>query len=337
MSGTVVVGIDFGGTKIAAAVCDLLGRRLASSTTPTDPARGGMWNLEQAVALAGALLEKSGGTVAAVGASTFGIPLADGVLLAPAIPGWSELHLRAELAERLSCPNVRVVTDVKAAASAEARSGALRGADPGIYLNLGTGLAVGIVCGGEVVSGANGAAGEIGYNLRRPADLSEAPERRVMLEHVVSGMGLRATAARESGVERSAEDLFRSEAGDSQVAAVLDGFVEELSFHLVNLAIAIDPARIAVGGGMVRSFDRIEPHLRAALESFVPFPPELVKGAYPFDAPLVGAITLALEVARGAPAPHVPGGRDGDSTLLDAQLRAQPLARRGAGKRASGG
>ena len=52
---------------------------------------------------------------------------------------------------------------------AELRWGSLRGADPAILLILGTGLAAAIVVGGEVLHGANGAAGEIGYSLRGTA------------------------------------------------------------------------------------------------------------------------------------------------------------------------
>ena len=81
-----------------------------------------------------------------------------------------------------------MATDVKAAALAEARWGALAGADPGVYLNLGTGLAAAIVIGGVVLSGANGAAGEIGYNLRQLADVGDAGY--LTLEEAVSGRAL---------------------------------------------------------------------------------------------------------------------------------------------------
>jgi glucokinase len=55
---------------------------------------------------------------------------------------------------------------------------------------------------------------------------------------------------------------------------------------------------------MVRSWERLEPPLRRALEATVPFPPELVVGAYPFDAPLLGVLNLALAAASDQPLPH---------------------------------
>ena len=75
-------------------------------------------------------------------------------------------------------------------------------------------------------------------------------------------------------------------------------FVAELAFHVVNLVIAINPVRIAVGGGIVRSWDRLRPGLQDALTAGVPFPPELVVARFPSDAPLIGAVGLAVDAAR---------------------------------------
>ena len=109
----------------------------------------------------------------AVGVSTIGVPREDGVELAPAIPGWQHVGLARSVAAAFGAP-VRVATDVKAAATAEARWGSLAGSDPAIYLNLGTGLAAAIVVGGRVLDGAHGASGEIGYNLVARGDVGLA-------------------------------------------------------------------------------------------------------------------------------------------------------------------
>jgi glucokinase len=293
----VVLAFDFGGSKIGIAIADLEGDRLADAKVTTQPERGAGWNFAQAVTCARQLLAASAIELdlVAIGACTFGVPTDHGVLLAPAIPGWERLALREELINAFQCRAVSLRTDVKAAAEAEARSGALVGADPAIYLNLGTGLAVGIVCGGQVVNGANGAAGEIGYNLRQVNDLDLVDMTR--LEDVVSGMALAAAAGRVTGASLTAAQVFEAEPDNDGLAAAVDDFVRELSFHIVNLCTALNPTRVAVGGGIIRSWARIEPQLRRALNAFVPFPPELVPGAYPYDAALVGAITLGLQEA----------------------------------------
>ncbi len=214
----VVLGIDYGGTKIATAVCDLSGRRLATRVIDAEPDGGARAAFDRGVRAAKALLAETAidRPLAGVGVSTFGIPSEDGVALAPAIHGWEELAMGRDLREAFAPVPVTMATDVKAAALAEARWGALAGVDPGVYLNLGTGLAAAIVAGGRVLTGANGAAGEIGYNLRRLSDVGYAGY--VPLEEAVSGRAL-AGAGRAAAPPR----LFAAEAG-TRLAAVADQF-----------------------------------------------------------------------------------------------------------------
>jgi glucokinase len=387
----VVLGFDFGGTKIATAVCDLKGNRLASATVCTGagsgapaasepgaagPATAGRAGDRGAQAIFGRGIQAArdllaasapGRELAAVGAATFGIPFEDRVELAPAIDGWESLALGRELRAAFEGAEVRMATDAKAAATAEVRWGALNGCDPGVYLNLGTGLAAAIVIGGQVVSGGNGAAGEIGYNLRAVSDVGRSLGRRMPLEDVVSGQGLARQASRRwpgrpgpggsgragnvpaesalagpgpggSGLagyglsgpghggpadhaagQLTAEDIFAAAPGDPELDELVTSFVNELAFHLVNLAICINPVRISVGGGMVRSWARIRPQLEQALRAGVPYPPELVVAQFPYDAPLLGAVALAVDAAQGRGEP--------DRAVQDAvPARASPVA-----------
>ncbi len=296
----VVLGMDFGGSKIAAAVCDPAGTRLGTVTIHNRPADGAQATLERGIAAAHALLHDAapGRPVIAVGACTFGIPTDDGVQLAPTIPGWSEVRFGRELRRAFDGAEVVLATDVKAAAQAEAQWGALVDCDPGIYLNLGTGLAVAIVANGRVLTGHRGAAGEIGYNLRQVADVGRDAEQRTPLEDAVSGKALVQAALELVPAGRDAADVFARADDDPRAGAMLTDFIAELGFHLVNLTIAIDPARIVVGGGLVRSWPRLRGGLRRALDAAVPFPPEIVPAEFPFDAPLMGALALSTAAAR---------------------------------------
>jgi glucokinase len=309
----VVLGLDYGGTKIAAAVSDLAGNRLASTTTDNGGALGAQASFARGISVARDLLAATapGSGLAAVGVSTFGIPFEDRVELAPAIEGWGSLAMGRELRAAFGGAQIRMATDAKAAAQAEVRWGALADCDPAIYLNLGTGLAAAVVVGGQVVNGVNGAAGEIGYNLRSAADVGVALEQRALLEHMVSGMALAARAAEtergsRDGGPLSAAGVFAAAATDSELDGLIEDFVDELAFNLVNLAILVNPARIAVGGGIVRSWPRIGPRLEHALRAGTPFPPELVVARFPYDAPLLGAVAMAVDAAHAwdAPQPH---------------------------------
>lgn len=312
-----LLGIDFGGTKIAVALADPGGRRVASATVDSAGQMGARAAFDRSVLAARDLLAAAGDPpLVAVGVSTFGIPFDDRVELAPAIAGWDDLPLGRELRAAFPGAEIRMVTDAKAAARAEATWGALAGCDPAIYLNLGTGLSAAIIAGGQVIVGASGAAGEIGYNLRSVSDVGLGQDERVPLEWMVSARALakRGTAAAGSARELTAAEVFEASAGDQALSDVIDEFAAELAFHLVNLAICIDPVRIAVGGGMTGSWERLRPALERALQAAVPFPPELVLAKFPHDAPLIGAVALATEAARGRPdgaAAHVPPHGDG--------------------------
>jgi glucokinase len=300
-TGSVLLGMDFGGTKIAVAVTDPTGRMLASATVASDGEDGARAAFQRGVLAARRLLSEAGDAeLAAVGVATFGIPFDDRVELAPSIPGWDTLPLGRELRAAFPGAAVAMATDAKAAARAEATWGALAGVDPGIYLNLGTGLAAAIVAGGQVILGHRGASGEIGYNLRSAADVGRSLDSRVPLEWMVSARALarRATSAAGATRELTAAEAFAAGEGNQALASVIDDFIEELSFHLVNLAISIAPVRIAVGGGMTGSWERLRPGLERALQAGVPFPPELVLAEFNFDAPLIGAVALAVEAAH---------------------------------------
>ncbi len=296
----VVLGLDFGGTKIAVAVSDATGVRLGTMSVDTPAALGARATLDQGLRAARAVLASSApnAKVIAVGVSTIGIPGEQGVALAPAVPGWDEVRLGPEIADAFPGAEVRLANDVKAAAQAEASWGSLIGADPGIYLNLGTGLACAIVANGTVMSGQHGASGEIGYNLRSMSDVGAEFADRVPLEDVVSGKAFQQSAVRLVPGLNSPAAAFERSTSEASLAELVDAFVAELSFHMVNLAIAVDPTRIAVGGGMIRSWQHIEGGLRRALDAAVPYPPELVRAKFPFDAPLMGALALGTDAAR---------------------------------------
>jgi glucokinase len=312
----VVLGMDFGGTKIAVAVADASGVRLGSAIIDVaqfGPAQTAGQTFQRGVEAAHRLLAEvaAGRPLAAVGACTFGIPHDDHIDLAPTIAGWGEIAFGRELRGHFSPAQVRVATDVKAAAQAEADWGSLADCNPGLYVNLGTGLAAAIVVDGTVLAGSHGAAGEIGYNRRgrlpRPdhAPAADGAGVPASLEEAVSGKALNRAAVRLLGPTAGAADLFASATTNASAAAVIDEFLAELAFHVVNLVIAVDPERVSVGGGMVRSWDHLVGPLRKALRAAVPFPPALVRAEFPFDSPLVGALALASRAAHDAvPAGH---------------------------------
>jgi glucokinase len=304
-SADFVVGIDFGGTKLDVATATLDGTLLASERLETSAAGGAEQAVERALACARALArdasDAGGGTLVAAGAASPGIVLEDRIMLAPNVPGWTDLPLAARLRDGLELGCVVCETDVKAATLAEARWGALRDADPGVFLSVGTGLAAGIVVGGQVLHGANGAAGEIGYALRGVGDDASAATGRASLEEHVGGRALGERASRLLGEELSAADVLARADTDLDARMLVDETLGELAVHVANLAVLLDPDRIAVGGGLMGASDVVLAALRRRVRQAAPFPPEVVPARFVHDAPLRGALALAIDAARSEP------------------------------------
>jgi glucokinase len=304
-----VLGVDFGGTKLDVATATLDGRIVATQRLPTTAADGADQAVQRALDCARTLVAHTatttGGRLRAAGASSPGIVLEDRILLAPNVPGWTELPLAARLRDGLELETVVTETDVKAAALAETRWGALHGADPGVFLSLGTGLAAGIVVGGRVLHGANGAAGEIGYALRGTHDERGAADGRAPLEEYAGGRAIGERGGRLLGEALSAADVFARAETDLDARMLVDETLGELAVHVANLAVLLDPARIAVGGGLMASADPILAALRRRVGRAVPFPTEVVAARFVHDAPLRGALALAIDAAD--PVPAAPG------------------------------
>ncbi|MEU6974132.1 ROK family protein [Kitasatospora aureofaciens] len=302
MRSPVVLGFDISETRIAVAATDTVGARLGSDVVSTHAERSTADCLARAVAAARALLERvaPGRATIGVGVSLLSVLADRGSVVSSAGRGWSSRAVAHGLTSAFGGARVRVATDVMAAARVEAEYGSLADADPAIYLNLGTGLAVAIVVGGEVLLGRNGTAGGIGRNLRRIADVGQPAEDRILLEEAVSGKALLQHALAALPGVNSACHVLTDKARDPQLAALVEEFTIELAFHLTNLAIAVDPERIAVGGSMARAWDVLYPPLNRALATAVPNPPDLVPADFPLNTPFLGALALGQAAARDA-------------------------------------
>src|SRR3954452_12108626 len=290
----VVAALDFGGTKIAPATATPAGEILEQARIDTEPAGGAQRALARAMDAAGTLLARSGGRCLAVGAVCPGIPRADEVLLAPNVPGWGDLAFEREIRAGLGVERVAVRNDVKAAAAAELRWGALRGADPAVFVSLGTGIAAAIAAGGRVLEGAHGASGELAYVLSGADDEAAFADGHAPLEERAGGRFVGERASAVAGRALTAAEAFASD--DPRVPALVDATLDELAVHVATLAILVDPERIAIGGGVMGSPERVLGAIRRRLDRAAPFPPEVVAARFVHDGALRGALALALDV-----------------------------------------
>jgi glucokinase len=297
-----VLALDIGGTKLAAAVVSADGSVRGRRVIDTQPVDGADRIIDRALELAETVRqeEEASPPLTAFGVSTKGITREDGVLIA-GMPGWSCLRIPALLRERFPDMAISVMNDVKAATMAEMTWGALRGISHGLYFNLGTGIAAGIVADGKILEGAHGAAGEIGYILPGRESLGvDDPEATrpkdvpAPLEERVGGRAVPGRTSRALGRALTMEQLTQQSDHDDKAAALLEDILSELALWTVNVAVVVDPERIVIGGGFLRSPSDLCSRARQAFARAAVFCPQVVPAHFGADSALVGAGALAL-------------------------------------------
>lgn len=259
------VGLDVGGTKIDAVAVSSGGDLLARLRRPTGWGEDAV--VESVVEAVAALATEAGVDLAAIESVGIGIPgLVDAVtgrVLHAVNLGVESLDLSESVGSRLGVP-VRVENDVKAAALGAA---ALRGIEGSMaYLNLGTGVAAGIVVDGEIWRGSHGTAGEVGHLSVDPAGRLCGCGQRGCIETFCGG-GALARAWNRPGSLPVRDILDAADAGDERALALRADLFHGAAAAVRALVLSADVERVIIGGGLTALGDRLEDGVRAALHA----------------------------------------------------------------------
>lgn len=313
-AGRRFIGVDIGGTKIAAAIVVEPGVIERRVTRPT-PRTGGDAVL-RAVAdlvaeLAAGLAAGPGagpgsGPVDAVGVGAPGvIDARDGSVVSATdiLPGWAGTAVRADL-EKLTGLAVAVDNDVRAMARGELGAGAARGCGDAVFVSLGTGVGGALAREGRIVRGTHGTTGEFAH-LLVPATgaIACGCGRRDHLEALVSGPAIAATYAErvEAPGITLPEVVLRMRDGDDVAREVITAAATLLGRALAGLLAAVDAEVVVVGGGVSSIGAPLLDPLAAALheEALPPLRGTPVRAAeLGTDAPLIGAALLAAAITE---------------------------------------
>ena len=307
-----VIGIDLGGTKLAAGVLDRDGTilRRAYHATETESQDALLAQLDAAIE---ELLDE---TVAALG---IGVPsLIDqraGRAGASVNVPLAGVDLRDRLASRFGRP-VALENDANAAALAEHRLGAGRGAEHVVLLTLGTGIGGGLILNGELYRGAIGAAGELGHmtiELDGSRCQGSCPGRG-HLEVLASGTAADRLAdemartrpdgslARARAEGREVEPPLLVElaaAGEEDALAVVETLGYRLGVGIANYVNVFNPEVVVLGGGFSRAGELVlGPARRVVAEQALPIARDTVRitlAELGPDAGLIGSGLVAFE------------------------------------------
>ncbi|WP_216842555.1 ROK family glucokinase [Arthrobacter sp. NEB 688] len=315
--GPLAIGVDIGGTKVAAGLVDGSGAVLRRTRRDTPHRSTSPRVVEDTIVSAvEELLDAGSEDVVAVGIGAAGFVAADRatVVFAPHL-SWRNEPLRAALGGRLALP-IFVDNDANASVWAEHRFGAGRGESHLVMVNLGTGIGGGIVLDGRVVRGRFGIAGEFGHMQVVPDGIRCECGNRGCWEQYASGNALvREARALMSAGSPVVSDLFERVGGDpseltgplvTEAARDGDALARELlgeigrwlGVGMADLAAALDPGTFVIGGGVSAAGELLLGPAREAFRRQLTgrgYRPEatIVAAQLGNEAGLVGAADLA--------------------------------------------
>jgi glucokinase len=292
------LGLDLGGTKIAAAVVEE-GRILAQRRAST-PQTGAEAVLDAMANVARGLLEQYGPVHAVGVGSPAPVEASTGtILFAPNIRGMENVSVVDRLGERLSLPVV-LENDANAAGYAEHLYGAARALESSVFVTLSTGIGGGLFLGDRVVRGANGVAGEIGHMTLLPGGPVGGDGIDGSLEAIAAGRSIARDGSYVYGRSMDTEEVFaRARDGEPKALRIVDNAARFTGIGLANLVKVFDPDGFVIGGGMIHVgafyLDRIAEQLTCYLEGW-PVPP-LLPAELGTDAGVIGAAAVAAREA----------------------------------------
>ncbi len=342
-----VVGLDLGGTKVAAA--SLSDGKLGEPSVRTTNLEDSDALVEQLSELVDAVRQPD---LEAVGV---GVPsvveFATGRVISSVNVPLADVPLRAVLSDRLGVP-VFVDNDATVAALAEAFDEHLRPvASNLVMLTIGTGVGGGLVLGGRIYRGSTGAAGELGHtiigaNREEPVPLGEDFPQPGSLESLAAGHALDRLAAQAAeahpdsalgrilaeGKPVRGEDVVSAASnGDETARRTVEVWAEHVGIGVANAINTFDPDEVVIGGGAARAGDLLlEPATRVARAYVVPGLGERTRirlARHGAVAGVLGAAMLAIHeleerrhqraAAPGSDRRQTPGAPESDQDNLE--------------------
>jgi glucokinase len=298
-AGPGILGIDVGGTKIAAGVVDpASGTIFLRKTIATAATRGGAAVLTDTEELAKRLIAAAGRRVIRIGAGVPQLVDNEGRIRSAYNFDWTDLPV----CERLSAlAPATIESDVRAAARAEARFGAGKGRRIFAYVTIGTGVSYCLVVDGRPHAGANGFAIHFASSALHVPCTACGHVNAPVLEEIASGPAIAAAFARRTGrrVAGADEVLAAASAGDAAALGVVSAAADQLGPLVALVVNMLDPEAVVLGGGLGLAAgpyrDRLISATRAHIwaESCRDLP--IGPAALGTDAGIIGAALAACE------------------------------------------
>lgn len=311
------IGIDLGGTNIAAAVVNENYELIGKGKRKTYAERGVEAILDDMAAAATEAVQNAGLAMTDIASVGIGCPGSvnpyTGVIATSNNLPFANLPMREELSRRLGNLPIYLDNDANAAAYGEMIAGAGKGTKDFIAVTLGTGVGGGVVVDGKMVVGANCAGGEVGHTVMIMNGEPCTCGRKGCFEAYASATALirQTKAAMEAHPESKMWELTKGEinntsgltsfdgmrAGDPVATAVVEQYCEYVACGVTNLINIFQPEILCIGGGVSKEKEYLLGPVRKYVEHFrysknAPRQTEIKTAELGNDAGIIGAAFL---------------------------------------------
>lgn len=317
MNDKVVAGIDIGGTKIAIALENLSGEKIAACRLPMKVEIDAFSTVEKILQTMAAMLEESCSELVAIG---IGCPspldIENGLVLSPSnLRDWSNFPIVKLFRGRFKVP-VILENDANTAALGELVYGAGRGFENIFYVTVSTGIGGGIIIGGEIFQGVCAGAGEIGHTIVQPDGVRCNCGSVGCLETICAGVHI-ARRARErlANGEASLMHEMTTNSNDLSAKTVVEAMLRSdklaieiwdetcrfLAIGVGNIITLFAPQAVIIGGGIAAATgDLLFVPLRRLLPNFVSMVPIEKINILPAELGTESGVCGALVLAKKA-------------------------------------
>jgi glucokinase len=298
----VIGAVDIGGTKIAIGAVTHDGKVAVRLECSTAPDRGFPSAIRQISELLREAASRIDGSFEGIGVCAPGPldPFTGIIGDVGTLPGWQGGNLQAEL-EREFGVRVAVENDADAAALAEVSWGAAKGASRFIYITVSTGIGGGIILGGELYRGVDGAHPELGHQVIDASGPLCYCAAHGCWESLASGPAMSAWVQEQRPDHAkltAAEICALAKQGDAFALRAVERQGYYLGLGLANLVTLFTPGVIALGGGVMKSADLFLDRARAVIRQICTQVPaektELRLASLGSDTGLIGAARAFL-------------------------------------------
>ena len=306
-------GVDIGGTTVKMGLFTVDGKVTDKWEIPTRKEENGKYILEDISKSVKERMQRDTLTLEDIAGLGIGVPgpvKEDGTVLKCANLGWGVFNVADTVRELTGIENVKVGNDANVAALGEMWQGGGKGYSNLVAVTLGTGVGGGIIIDGRILTGTNGAGGEIGHIHIEDAETETCGcKNKGCLEQYASATGVTRLANRRlakddapsmlRGGEISAKTVFDAvKAGDKVAIEIAEQFGEYLGKGLAAVASVVDPQIFVIGGGVSKAGDILFKYIEPSYKRCAFGPCKQTKFALAKlgnDAGIYGAAALVLK------------------------------------------